>query len=71
MKRRDKIHNPALPMIDPKQKNHHTRRRQLSEEILGSTLAGRHLKRSLFLKPLKELSADEDSGFDAEDFISA
>ena len=63
MKRRDKIRKLALRMIDPKQKFTTTHRRQLSEGILGSTLAGRHLEKVAISE------ADEDSGFDAEDFI--
>ena len=69
MKRRDKIRKLALRMIDPKHKFTTTHRRQLSEGILGSTLAGRHLEKVAISEAVEELSADEDSGFDAEDFI--
>ena len=69
MKRRDKVRNLALRMIDPKQKFTTTHRRQLSEGILGSTLAGRHLEKVAISEAVEELSADGDSGLDAEDFI--
>lgn len=69
MKRRDKIHNPALHLIDPKQKFTPTHRRQLSEEIMGSNLAGRHLEKVAISEAVEELSADEDPGFDREGFI--
>ena len=69
MKRRDKIHNLALHLIDPKQKFTPTHRRQLSEEIMGSNLAGRNLEKVAISEAVEALSADEDSGFDAEYFI--
>ncbi|AMJ45025.1 hypothetical protein [Corynebacterium stationis] len=56
-------------MIDPKQKFTTTHRRQLSEEIMGSNLAGRHLEKVAISEAVEELSADEDPGFDAEYFI--
>ena len=69
MKRRDKVRNLALRMIDPKQKFTTTHRRQLSEEIMGSNLAGRRLEKVAISEAVEELSADEDSGFDVEGFI--
>ncbi|WP_287134412.1 hypothetical protein [Corynebacterium sp.] len=36
---------------------------------MGSTLAGRHLEKVAISEAVEELSADEDSGFDAEYFI--
>ena len=69
MKRRDKIHNLALHLIDPKQEFTTTHRHQLSEEIMGSNLAGRRLEKVAISEAVEELSADEDSGFDVEGFI--
>lgn len=69
MKRRDKSHNLALHLIDPKQKFTPTHRRQLSEEIMGSNLVGRHLEKVAIPEAVEELSADEDPGFDREGFI--
>ena len=69
MKRRDKIRSLTMHMIDPKQKFTTTHRRQLSEEIMGSNLAGRNLEKVAISEAVEALSADEDSGFDAEYFI--
>lgn len=68
MKRRDKIRNLALRMIDPKQKFTTAHRRQLSEEIMGSNLAGKHLEKVAISEAVEELSADADSGFDPNEF---
>lgn len=68
MKRRDKIRNLALRMIDPKQKFTTAHRRQLSEEIMGSNLAGKHLEKVAISEAVEELSADADSGFDPDEF---
>lgn len=68
MKRRDKIRNLALRMIDPKQKFTTAHRRQLSEEIIGSNLAGKHLEKVAISEAVEELSADADSGFDPDEF---
>ena len=69
MKRRDKIRSLTMHMIDPKQEFTTTHRHQLSEEIMGSNLAGRRLEKVAISEAVEELSADEDSGLDAEDFI--
>ncbi|HLR48836.1 MAG TPA: hypothetical protein VK089_07165 [Corynebacterium sp.] len=68
MKRRDKIRNLALRMIDPKQKFTTAHRRQLSEEIMDSNLAGRKLEKVAISEAVEELAADEESGFDPEEF---
>ena len=36
---------------------------------MGSNLAGRHLEKVAISEAVEELSADGDSGLDAEDFI--
>ena len=68
MKRRDKIRNLALRMVDPKQKFTTAHRRQLSQEIMGSNLAAKHLEKTVISEAVDELSADADSGFDPEKF---
>ena len=69
MKRRDKNRSLTMHMIDPKQEFTTTHRHQLSEEIMGSNLAGRRLEKVAISEAVEELSADEDSGFDVEGFI--
>ena len=70
MKRRDKIRNLALRMVDPKQKFNTEHRRQLSQEILGSNVAAKHLEKAAISEAVEELSSDADSDFDADDFTT-
>ncbi|MDN5841301.1 MAG: hypothetical protein L0K00_04120, partial [Corynebacterium casei] len=58
----------ALRMVDPKQKFTTAHRRQLSQEIMGSNLAAKHLEKTVISEAVDELSTDADSGFDPEKF---
>lgn len=67
-RRRDKIRDLVLRMIDPNEKFTTAQRRELSREIFRSNISDTHLRETIVADVIEELDADDSNDFSAEDY---